>query len=92
MPSQSLTISIITGLTCQTGEVRLAGGLTTSEGRVEICFNETWGTVCSNNWSPFDAIVVCRQLGFLAIGKMNDAFHTFQGPTNNSANIGVHYL
>ena len=44
------------------GEVRLDGHKST-EGRVEICYNGEWGTVCDNNWGPPDAKVVCRQLG-----------------------------
>ena len=49
-----------------TGLVRLAGGssLTPQEGRVEISFFDTWGTVCRNSWSHLNSIVVCRQLGY----------------------------
>ena len=44
-------------------------GATFYEGRVEVCWNEQWGTVCDDFWSTFDAIVACRQLGFSTIGE-----------------------
>ena len=49
---------------CTNGDVRLNGGRIESEGRVEICFNNHWGTVCDDNWGEEDAQVVCRQLDF----------------------------
>lgn len=49
---------------CTDGDIRLIGGRSEMEGRVEICFGQTWGTVCDNGWDISDASVVCTQLGF----------------------------
>ena len=37
-------------------------GGTLLEGRVEICYNSRWGTVCDGVWDNNDATVVCRQI------------------------------
>ena len=61
-------IIIITA--CRAGDLRLQGSAVQGSGRVEVCINDIWGTVCDNLWSSNDARVVCRQLGFSVIGNI----------------------
>lgn len=43
------------------------GGL--RAGRVEVCIEGRYGTICNNEWDNNDASVVCRQLGFSSYGN-----------------------
>ena len=46
------------------GDLRLSGGTSAAEGRLEWYINEEWHTICDDWFHSSNAAVVCRQLGF----------------------------
>ena len=55
------------GLECNKGDIRLVGGESENEGRVEFCFHGFWGTLCDETWTEEEALVTCKQAGFQSI-------------------------
>ena len=53
---------------CTDGDIQLVDGYINGgrEGRLQICLNNTWGSLCSDSWDDMDARVACRQLGYFA--------------------------
>ena len=69
--------------TAAEGTVRLVGGNSSLEGRVEIYLLGQWGTVCSSSWQFIDAKVVCLELGYMrAVGApVSATFGAGSGPS-----------
>ncbi|KAI0232903.1 hypothetical protein LSAT2_016836 [Lamellibrachia satsuma] len=44
--------------------IHLVGGSSPSEGRVEVFYSATWGTICGKQFSAAHANVVCRMLDY----------------------------
>lgn len=40
-------------------------------GRIEVCVNNSWGTICSGSWNSIDASVACAQSGYSRYGTKN---------------------
>ncbi|GAB1608450.1 in malignant brain tumors 1 neurotrypsin-like, partial [Argonauta hians] len=57
-------------------DIRIAGG--GSSGRVEVFYNNVWGTICSDSWDDSAAGVICRGLGYSS-GSSLDEKHTISG-------------
>ena len=61
----NLALSLLLVSDCSDGDVRVVGGAREMEGRVEVCLNHSYLSVCDDFWDQLEASVVCRQLGYL---------------------------
>ena len=66
---------------CTDNAIRLVGGISSNQGRLEVCMNSAWGSVCDSAgvFTSDEAKVVCKQLGILQVEGSNclplGAFH-----------------
>ncbi|XP_070560709.1 scavenger receptor cysteine-rich domain-containing protein DMBT1-like isoform X2 [Ptychodera flava] len=71
------------GVACQASpsvgaNIRLVGGSSQYEGRVEVLYSNQWGTVCDDYFEDIDATVVCRELGYSG-GTQYESAHFGEG-------------
>ena len=59
---------------CNDGDVRLSASGYSTLGRVDVCINGIWGTICSNSFDVNDASVVCTHLGYIHYGQLYQYF------------------
>ncbi|XP_055046924.2 scavenger receptor cysteine-rich domain-containing protein DMBT1-like [Misgurnus anguillicaudatus] len=61
------------GVICR--DIRLINGGNVCRGRVEVLYNNQWGTVCDAGWDLTDAAVVCSSMGCgVPVSAINGAF------------------
>ena len=60
--------SISDGGEYEHGDIRLLDGSYPWEGRVEIYFFGSWGTITDSNWTNEDAVVICHEMGHILPG------------------------
>ena len=62
--------TVVSTHSCNHGNVRLLGGQSKYEGRVELCYSGSWTSVCPIGWYYRHAAVICRQFGFQSTGNL----------------------
>ena len=60
-------LPLLTTVTAQ--KVRLVDGPSPQEGRLEVYYNDTWGTVCDDKFTHLASRVVCHMLGYENVGQ-----------------------
>ncbi|KAI8517421.1 scavenger receptor [Branchiostoma belcheri] len=81
VPSGSYTLPTIATPLPSSSRIRLVGGSSSNEGRVEVrpADSFVWGTVCDDNFGSSDANVICRMLGYTGYHSFYSHAHFGQG-------------
>ena len=71
MPLHKRTVSFDAMIAnCTDGETRLVDGPSLNKGRLEVCHNQAWATVCNSGFGIQESMVVCGELGFQRYGRI----------------------
>ena len=49
---------------CNDRDLRVVNGTSPREGRVEVCYNQAWGTICNVVYGMHAAEILCTALDF----------------------------
>lgn len=49
--------------------MRFTDGASSREGRLEVCMDGYWGSVCGFGWSLANSLVACRNAGYETLRK-----------------------
>ena len=68
---QYLDLYACVAVNCTEGALRLAGTLLqyVHYGRMEICVQNQWHSICGDTWTEYDVAVACRELGYTDHGN-----------------------
>ena len=71
MHIHTLCTKALTDSLCENGDLRLDSSDAAVGGRLEVCYDGVWGSVCNEQWTTTHARVACTQLGLPSEGKPN---------------------
>ena len=69
IPFILVAINVANQSNCTDGDIQLVGGSNKYEGRIEVCVNQAWGTVCGYLYNNNVGKVVCDQIGAQTLGN-----------------------